>query len=233
MTTNYSRGRAFEYEFPKSCKPLQDLSGKVFGRLTVIKRVENKSNRVRWLCHCECGYQTAVIGKSLREGKTKSCGCLRNELARDRMQKRQSPLRNRTHCQKGHEFSPENTGWRGTGHRECKACRSQNARRRYLKRTYGLSLEEFEEMLRKQDYKCAICRCNFKKRCIDHDHKTGEIRGLLCNHCNTGLGRFRDSYETTSAAAGYLARYEWSRIIRDEPPSWTLKRKRQCKTEKK
>ena len=58
---------------------LKDLTGQRFGRLTVIKRVENKGNQPRWLCQCECGNQTVVAGRHLRNGEVRSCGCLVKE----------------------------------------------------------------------------------------------------------------------------------------------------------
>lgn len=60
---------------------LIDLTGQRFGRLTVISRSENlKDSHAKWLCECDCGQQTAVLGKSLRKGLTKSCGCIQKEI---------------------------------------------------------------------------------------------------------------------------------------------------------
>lgn len=61
---------------------LIDLTGKKFGRLTVIKRTgSNEGKRIIYLCKCECGKEKIIRGDNLRNGKTKSCGCLHNELA--------------------------------------------------------------------------------------------------------------------------------------------------------
>lgn len=60
-------------------KNLIDLTGQRFGRLTVIKRAENKSGDTRWECLCDCGKTTVVRSQYLRGGNTKSCGCLANE----------------------------------------------------------------------------------------------------------------------------------------------------------
>ena len=58
-----------------------DLTGQKFGRLTVIKRAENdKSNRVQWLCQCECGNTKVIRGNDLKLGNIKSCGCLREDI---------------------------------------------------------------------------------------------------------------------------------------------------------
>ena len=54
---------------------------------------------------------------------------------------------------------------------------------------YGLSVQQFNEMVKNQKGKCAICYQR-KKLCVDHDHKTGKVRGLLCHGCNTYLGVF-------------------------------------------
>ena len=54
-----------------------DLTGKRFGRLTVIKRIDNnKFNQIRYLCQCDCGNKTIVIGCNLKSGHTQSCGCI-------------------------------------------------------------------------------------------------------------------------------------------------------------
>lgn len=62
-------------------KPLADMKGQVFGRLTVLERDSFASGKTRWLCRCECGQSTVVIGQLLRNGKTRSCGCLRSDRA--------------------------------------------------------------------------------------------------------------------------------------------------------
>ena len=56
-----------------------DMTGQKFGRLTVISRLASKHNRATWLCQCDCGNRLEVIGKYLRNGDTKSCGCLNIE----------------------------------------------------------------------------------------------------------------------------------------------------------
>lgn len=58
---------------------LIDLVGLKFGRLTVIKRVENQGKNTRWLCRCDCGIEKIFFGSNLRRGLSKSCGCYRKE----------------------------------------------------------------------------------------------------------------------------------------------------------
>ena len=60
-----------------------DLTGRKFGRLTVLKRVENDKHKyIKWLCMCDCGIKKIIMGSHLKNGNTKSCGCFRREQAR-------------------------------------------------------------------------------------------------------------------------------------------------------
>jgi hypothetical protein len=82
-------------------------------------------------------------------------------------------------------------------------------RRNYhIKRNYGLSPEQFFVLERNQKGLCAICKSKPKKLCIDHDHITGKVRGLLCNPCNQGLGHLRDNITNLISAINYLKGYE-------------------------
>ena len=87
-------------------------------------------------------------------------------------------------------------------------------RRHTLKRLYGLTPEQYEDMLRKQLGRCAICFTPHVRRrgvnnfAIDHDHSTGRIRGLLCHNCNRGLGHFQDSVALLLNAMEYLGQQE-------------------------
>jgi Skp family chaperone for outer membrane proteins len=61
--------------------------------------------------------------------------------------------------------------------------------KKMLYKKYGLTSETYNQMLLKQEGKCALCEKTFTGQInIDHDHVTGNVRGLLCNHCNTSLG---------------------------------------------
>jgi len=81
-------------------------------------------------------------------------------------------------------------------------------RDKYLRRTYGISLTVYSVMLATQDGRCAICARPpkpGKNLNVDHDHKTGRVRGLLCFHCNHMLlGRGRENADRHEAAAAYL-----------------------------
>lgn len=78
---------------------LVDMTGKRFGRLTVIERAgtyipkdDPDTCRATWLCKCDCGNLTVVIGNNLRAGFTKSCGCLRREESAKRARRKTSVL---------------------------------------------------------------------------------------------------------------------------------------------
>lgn len=76
-----------------------------------------------------------------------------------------------------------------------------------LKNTYGITLEEKNELIKQQNGKCAICLMLFsatRHTHVDHCHDTKKIRGILCHTCNVGLGNFKDSPPLLSAAIAYL-----------------------------
>ncbi len=75
-----------------------------------------------------------------------------------------------------------------------------------LNAKYGISIDEYNAMATKQNNRCAICLKEPKVLYVDHCHKTGVIRGLLCNKCNLGLGRFDDDAELVQRAFKYLSK---------------------------
>ncbi|AXH44386.1 endonuclease VII [Arthrobacter phage MargaretKali] len=81
-------------------------------------------------------------------------------------------------------------------------------RKNHLLRTYGLTVEAYDEMFSAQGEACAVCRSSEPGKCwaVDHDHATGEVRGILCWNCNVGLGHFRDDPIALIAAADYVMR---------------------------
>jgi hypothetical protein len=79
-----------------------------------------------------------------------------------------------------------------------------------LKR-YNITPDDYFNLLEKQNNKCAICKTNKSHRSdvsynlfVDHDHKTGKVRGLLCHHCNAGLGHFMDNTDFLKSSIEYL-----------------------------
>jgi len=86
-------------------------------------------------------------------------------------------------------------------------------RKSTLQRRYGITAEEYASMHEAQGGVCLICglaagggRGAESRLAVDHDHETGKVRGLLCNNCNNGLGRFKDSPELLRKAIDYLTK---------------------------
>lgn len=85
-----------------------------------------------------------------------------------------------------------------------------------LLRTYGITLEHYEDMLVDQSYECALCNADIERAGeghhytkvanVDHCHATGKVRGLLCHKCNKALGMFHDDVEALRRAADYIER---------------------------
>lgn len=79
-----------------------------------------------------------------------------------------------------------------------------------LKRIYGITVGEYQEMLKYQDFKCAICLSENPKRkgarnfFVDHNHKTGFIRGLLCHRCNLAVGLVEEDQSIIMNLSRYL-----------------------------
>jgi len=87
--------------------------------------------------------------------------------------------------------------------------RKEAAHGNYVTKTYGVTQEEYDALYKAQGGRCAICRRatgRARRLAVDHNHKTGEVRGLLCKPCNSyGIGMFaRDEPEILDRAANYL-----------------------------
>jgi hypothetical protein len=75
---------------------------------------------------------------------------------------------------------------------------------REVKRKYGITIDEAEERWSRA---CEICGTTSSKMCIDHNHKTGNLRGTLCSSCNLTVGKFSDDISKLRKAIAYLERY--------------------------
>lgn len=111
----------------------------------------------------------------------------------------------RSHCKEGE--------YKTKGCRRCVLDRN-------IKKSYGLKggIEEYEKLATAQGGVCLICkavhlaitndRSQKRKLSIDHCHKTGKFRGIICAMCNSGLGYFKDNIETLQAAIDYLKQHK-------------------------
>lgn len=100
-------------------------------------------------------------------------------------------------------FSKSKTG-KGGFRSLCKECSTDAV----YKRLYGITLKEARILLKEQDNQCALCdeplELPSKSAHIDHDHRTGRIRGVLCRQCNTALGKLGDTIEKLEEVVRYL-----------------------------
>lgn len=86
---------------------------------------------------------------------------------------------------------------------------SKRHRKYQLSKNYGITEDDYNNMLKSQNYCCAICGTDtptgkWKVFAVDHDHTTGKVRSLLCNECNRGIGLLKDSPDLLMKAATYL-----------------------------
>lgn len=165
-----------------------DLTGMRFGRLVIKRRgpgikLNNARTRTSWHCLCDCGKTTCTSASSLRAGHVKSCGCLK--------------LENLKRIGHAHKITDPEEKERRAKHNERTALRGR------LRRTFGLKIEDYDAMLIAQKGKCKICGSE-KKLSIDHCHKGGQVRSLLCLRCNMGIGMFGDDPAILASAKSYV-----------------------------
>ena len=133
-------------------------------------------------------------------------------------------------CKKCGEVKDKVTGFYGA-HHKCRMCVVSEkkemhdpaaAREKMLLNSYGLSLEDYVLMLESQNGQCLICHTTdpskggrktgrgggMKHFCVDHDHKTGKVRGLLCYSCNRIIGMIEEKPEWCNKAIDYLRKHE-------------------------
>ena len=88
-----------------------------------------------------------------------------------------------------------------------------------LRRKYGIGLGEYENLLKMQKHKCGVCGASgsigrgkkVTRLCVDHDHLTGAVRGLLCSKCNAAIGLLKDDSEIIKKAVKWVAMSEGDR----------------------
>lgn len=105
--------------------------------------------------------------------------------------------------------------WRARNPERVRAKRAELREQGYFRadhrrRTFNLTPEDYDALLRRQNFRCAVCpsvdsgRKGTPELVVDHDHTTGAVRGLLCHRCNLGIGGLRDDPTLLLKAADYL-----------------------------
>lgn len=139
------------------------------------------------------------------------------------------------YCLRGHRRTPDNV-YKSSGN--CKQCNLDQVKSRWindpvfrekklaesrayqksdkwkssmLKREYGITLEQYNDMAKEQDKKCFICEVSedslSRPLNVDHNHKTNKVRKLLCCNCNTAIGLLKDDPELVLKVKNYLEKY--------------------------
>ena len=160
-----------------------DKSGNRYGMLTLVCRLNTRqaNGSFKYLVQCDCGESKVVGFAQMTSGRTKSCGCL--------------------------QFR---TGESAPAFKHGRSKTKDYYNELAMRQNYGIEYETYLGMVAKQDGKCAICgaeppKNQHKKRLnIDHCHKTGTIRGLLCDCCNRAIGLMRDDTALLTKAIHYL-----------------------------
>lgn len=128
-------------------------------------------------------------------------------------------------------YGPDNFAWRKTPTddeareyvRDWHRARPEYSKNLHFQKQYGITFADYQRMVAERDGRCDICgnrEGKFGKKnrrgeiylCVDHDHETGEVRGLLCADCNVGLGAFKDNPTTILRAIGYLRHHQRKRL---------------------
>ena len=150
-------------------------SGKKIQTLTTREVQELRSQGLRYCPHCKRILNLEEFSHC-RGGKNNSPHCLEcnREFQKKRNLTEEAKIKHREYYQK----------------------RKESQKNAKLLRQYGISLEKYRETLDSQNGKCIICGKseteNGKMLAVDHDHKTGKVRGLLCNNCNVAVGFMQD-----------------------------------------
>ena len=149
-----------------------------------------------------CGACAAENSQKSRKAADPAYGTRRDKYSPERLAVQDSVCRN------GHVVGAEDVKVYANGNRRCQFCVAENmANNRFRK--YGITAEEYEQRLALQNGVCGICDSQFRNtrdEHIDHDHVTGQVRGILCSGCNKALGNFKDSPEIILKAAEYIMR---------------------------
>ena len=154
----------------------------------------------------------------MRDGYRNDCKAC--NLAAKALRHKSNPGPGRERAKRWKRDNPERDAARQAAYRASGRKRVSD-RKSYLKRKFGISIEDYEYLLAGQGGRCAICGSPPREDIalhVDHEHITGRIRGLLCFRCNNALGDFGDDLHRLNAAAAYLERTpendELDRLVR-------------------
>ncbi len=200
--------------------PREDMTGKVFGRLTVLRLAGmDHDGASRWETRCECGTETIVVGGALRGDGTKSCGCWLREQRAARASERASArvLAGEKRCPHCKITKPMDRFYAAAKQRDGRSiwCRDCTDDRRYVG-LYGITLGDKRGMIEAQGGLCAVRGCERAVdtgSALDHCHDSGQIRSVLCNGCNSALGHLGESARRIEGLAEYARQWKQLRLV--------------------
>lgn len=173
---------------------------------------------------CKCKVEKPISGfhkdKHNKDGVSRACKLCRSEYGKKHHQK--NSARNNARGRKyylentekfkslGKEYRSKNKEKLRVRHKKYRMENPESQRNATCRRLYGIDLTWIREQLGQQLWRCAICGIpiNLKSLHVDHCHGSGKARGLLCRHCNIGLGHFIDNEHVLLNAVGYLRMYK-------------------------
>ncbi len=134
--------------------------------------------------------------------------CIRCESNRKKEARKKDPELVKKHRERNKQWYNDNKEKKRNKNKEWIQNNPAKFRNSNLKARFGIDLEEYTRILDSQDRKCSICGIDYDsldyELSVDHCHTTGNIRGLLCKQCNSGLGFFKDNEEFLHKAIEYL-----------------------------
>ena len=180
----------------------------------------------------DCGQNKALIdfGDNVSRPDGKACYCrecfrVRAAVAYRRKAERQGrTVRERVEVPEGHKFCPKcreikpldafHRAPRQAGGRSsyCGACKYARDNETRFRKVYGISTSDRDDMIEAQGGLCGLC-CSAPAVHVDHDHTTGQVRGVLCFSCNVAIGHLKDSADLMRRAIDYLETPTWQRTL--------------------
>jgi hypothetical protein len=147
-------------------------------------------------CKKDISLELFAKNKTTKDGLSYYCKkcCVKKTIESRNREKTINPLTGKTNYTKKYNEYPVNT--------------KDYHKNLVLIRKYNMTLEMYNKMIIDQNYTCAICNRHVndlpKRLDVDHDHITGQVRGLLCGKCNMGLGYFQDNIDIINKALVYI-----------------------------
>lgn len=187
-----------------------DEAGRSYGRLTIlIDLIRGIDKRNYCWCVCQCGTKILVSRTRLRNLKCKSCGCLKTEQSMDRI----ALLHKIQRGSKNPSWKGGHKNWGSIAHASAMLASAKGAARRGNYRPPDITAEQLSYLMLTNGDTCEICNRDLvntgfgnNRIVVDHDHKSGRVRGLICSSCNKGLGHLLDDPIITKSATDYLIR---------------------------